>query len=105
MVDKVITQTQWVDNPRLIGFIQGGRVVARTALVTDAVHDVAENLRNTHTDVEENKPQPRRYDNESPTPHPASKFEYERMKAEEIEVDDEELDEEGPDLDDDDGER
>ena len=87
------------DNPRIAGFLNGGKVVARGAIVADGIHDVAENLRNTHTDVPEHKPQPRHYDGKMEVTdidvegifgdeaHPTSKYEYEqRRKDEEMEL-------------------
>ena len=82
------------DNPRIVGFLNGGKVVARGAIVADGIHDVAENLRNTHTDVPEHKPQPRHYDGEMEVEdidvegifgdetHPTSKYEYEQRRKE-----------------------
>ena len=82
------------DNPRIVGFLNGGKVVARGAIVADGIHDVAENLRNTHTDVPEHKPQPRHYDGEMDVEdidvegifgdetHPTSKYEYEQRRKE-----------------------
>lgn len=87
------------DNPRIAGFLNGGKVVARGAIGADGIHDVAENLRNTHTDVPEHKPQPRHYDGKMEVTdidvegifgdeaHPTSKYEYEqRRKDEEMEL-------------------
>jgi hypothetical protein len=56
-------------------------------MVADTVHNVAENLRNTHTDVPEHKPQPRHFDRDQEAArlfgdeeHPESKYEYEQSR-------------------------
>ena len=72
-------------NPAVAHLLQGGKVVARTGMVADNIHNLGENLRNTHTDVPENKPQPRRFERNPDAAelfgveeHPESKYEYEQ---------------------------
>ena len=90
--DTITTPGYWkdvlIDNPRVVGLLNGGKVVARGALVADGIHDVAENLRNTHTDIPSNKTTPRHYefDNGELGDMPTSKLEYERYRKGEIEV-------------------
>ena len=89
--DTVTVPGYWQEviktNPTVAHLLQGGKVVARSAMVADTVHNVAENLRNTHTDVPEHKPQPRHFERDPEAArlfgdeeHPESKYEYEQSR-------------------------
>ena len=74
-------------NPVVAHLLEGSKVVARTGMIADNVHNLAENLRTTHTDVPEHKPQPRHFDRNPDAAalfgdeeHPESKLEYEQSR-------------------------
>ena len=84
-----------IDNPRVVKFISGGKTVIKAGMVADGVQDVAENLRNTHTDVPEHKPQPRVFERSEEAKeyfgdeeHPTSKREYDQRRREERDLED-----------------
>ena len=61
MVDKIIKTTQMVPNERVIKALQTLEGAGKLAMYGNGLEDIVENLRNTHSDVPENKDKPREY--------------------------------------------
>ncbi len=61
MVDKIVKTTQMVPNERVIKALQTLEGAGKLAMYGNGLEDIVENLRNTHSDVPENKDKPREY--------------------------------------------